>query len=515
MSTKNNPGAFRCYEAALPDEHVFTILARDPAGPATLRFWADERERVGKTVNPDDRDRIEDARRDALLMEDWRERNLDPLGDGSGPSWKMVKITDDDGGPIRDLPRQPTYIPAERDGTEAVRLNVEWLMARTRDLVEGRMSREEYTNLIELACQSPDRRRDFTGVEEAEDSLLYRLEGAIHNLRDGRLPAPHDLYRAVKKQVLIHVENEPAPSPWNYECIGLGLSDLEAILQRLRRTKPAEQVWYDYADTEQENPIPVQPLSFVRMSELLDYATAYGEFDENTPSGTEAKDPRMSSPMNDMRRAAIWQLKRCMGIIPEGAEPPVADDGPSPNITLAIRAEGLFKVPGIDAPQTMDQIAAAYRKAAESVAKSPTLDSAPEDLAHAPEVPHHRFSVFHEAGDYAYARGLEVSPMHLATALDAMAKSGWHLCAIFGQTDAQHIGFIFRRETQRYTAFELAHGYGGGFDRETFERAIIESPELQRFKAGEPLDTIREEKPCAPDDAECLERIGMGRGQMP
>lgn len=507
MSTKNNPGAFRCYEAALPDEHVFTILARDPAGPATLRFWADERERVGKTVNPDDRDRIEDARRDALLMEDWRERNLDPLGDGSGPSWKMVKITDDDGGPIRDLPRQPTYIPAERDGTEAVRLNVEWLTARTRDLVEGRMSREEYTNLIELACQSPDRRRDFTGVEEAEDSLLYRLEGAIHSLRDGRLPAPHDLYRAVKKQVQIIGEND---SPWTYECIGLGLSDLEAALQRLRQTKPVKHLWSPGAD---EDEIEVTPLSFTRMSELLDYATCYGEFDENTPNGTVSKyGESMSSPMNDIRRHAIWIMKRFMGIIPEGAEPPVADE---PVPTVAVYTEGLFKVPGIDAPQTMDQIAAAYRKAAESVAKSPTLDSAPEDLAHAPEVPHHRFSVFHEAGDYAYARGLEVSPMHLATALDAMAKSGWHLCAIFGQTDAQHIGFIFRRETQRYTAFELAHGFGGGFHRETFERAIIESPELQRFKAGEPLDTIRDEKPCPPGDAECLERIGMGRGQMP
>lgn len=159
MSTKNNPGAFRCYEAALPDEHVFTILARDPAGPATLRFWATERERVGKTVNPDDRDRIEDARRDALLMEEWREKNLDPMGDGSGPSWKLVRITDDEGGPIRAPKDRTIYVPAERDGTEAVRLNVEWLQARTRDLVEGRMSREEYTQLIELACQSPDRRK--------------------------------------------------------------------------------------------------------------------------------------------------------------------------------------------------------------------------------------------------------------------------------------------------------------------------------------------------------------------
>ena len=41
--------------------------------------------------------RIADARRDAQLMREWREANLDPTGDGQ-PSWKLVRITDDDGG---------------------------------------------------------------------------------------------------------------------------------------------------------------------------------------------------------------------------------------------------------------------------------------------------------------------------------------------------------------------------------------------------------------------------------
>lgn len=325
MSTKNNPGAFRCYEAALPDEHVFTILARDPAGPATLRFWATERERVGKTVNPDDRDRIEDARRDALLMEDWREKNLDPMGDGSGPSWKLVRITDDEGGPIRSPKDRTVYVPAERDGTEAVRLNVEWLTARTRDLVEGRMSREEYTHLIELACQSPDRRK------------------------------------------------------------------------------------------------------------------------------------------------------------PVAADPPVAEPGTT---------------------------------AGERV----VIDTAPSDLAHAPEVPPHRFSVFHKGEQYAYARGLEINPTHLPVALDAMAKDGWHLLAIFGQTDSQHVGFIFERgiPAGRLSGLEIAHGFGGP-SREELERRR-EGPQYARFMGGEPLDEIRTDdapSPCAPDDEDCLRRIGMGRGQMP
>jgi hypothetical protein len=75
------------------------------------------------------------------------------------------------------------------------------------------------------------------------------------------------------------------------------------------------------------------------------------------------------------------------------------------------------------------------------------VDSQPTDLAHAPEVPPHRFSVFHKGESYAYARGLEINPMHLPTALDAMEKDGWSLVAIFGQTDSQHVGFIFRRAT--------------------------------------------------------------------
>lgn len=339
MANKSNPGMFRCYEAALPDEPMFVLLGRDPAGPTTIEFWANERNRLGKTKDPDDNARIGAALREADEMRTWRGKIMAHAEEtGEQPAWR--------------LPRP----------------------------------------------------------EEHGDDRPIRLE-------------------------------PPAPVPPN--------------------------IWYGYDDPEHEHPITVRPLSFTRMSELLDYATAYGEFDENTPSGTQTINPHMSSPMNDMRRAAIWQLKRCMGIIGEDAEPPVADDTP-PVPTVPVYVEGLFAVPGIDKPQSMEQIAAAYRKAAENITvdgvKIATVDSKPEDLAHAPEVPHHRFSVFHEAGDYAYARGLEVSPMHLATALDAMAKSGWHLCAIFGQTDAQHIGFIFRREVERFSAFELAHGFGDGFE---------------------------------------------------
>lgn len=431
MSTKNNPGAFRCYEAALPDEHVFTILARDPAGPATLRFWATEREKQGKTENPDDRDRIDDARRDALLMEDWREANLDPLGDGGPPSWKLCKVNDEDGGPIRTAKDPTVYVPAERDGDEAVRINVEWLTARTRDLVEGRMSREEYTQLIELACQSPDRRNPvgspsaptagLSGTEEADDSLIYRLEGAIHSLRDGRLPTPYDLYRAVKKKVLVHVENEPAPSPWNYECIGLGLSDLEAILQRLR------------ADTR---PLNVS----MTMKVPKDAMSRNFVFDE------KAMDSTYISITDEMSVS----LAVLVDTYRAGLSSPVAEDPP--------------------------------------VAETTSRDVTEIDT---PDMPPHRFAMFDKGKGWAYGRGLEISPSHIPAMLDRMEEDGYTLVAALG-AQADKVGMIFQRGP-RYSGLELAHGFGGP-GREELERRR-EGPQYARFMGGEALDDIRKDDP--------------------
>lgn len=95
------------------------------------------------------------------------------------------------------------------------------------------------------------------------------------------------------------------------------------------------------------------------------------------------------------------------------------------------------------------------QEAVMAAAHPPTVDSAPSDLAHNPEVPGHRFATFHKAGRYAYARGLEVNPTHLPAALDAMAGDGWFLVSIFGQTDSQHVGFIFERREPGDTVFRI------------------------------------------------------------
>lgn len=97
MATKNHPGAFNCYVAALPDEEIFTILARDPAGPATLHYWINKRIECGKDKTPDDIERIEEARAIAARMSEWRIGNSNPTGDG--PTWQLPRPDGMDDGP--------------------------------------------------------------------------------------------------------------------------------------------------------------------------------------------------------------------------------------------------------------------------------------------------------------------------------------------------------------------------------------------------------------------------------
>lgn len=40
MGTKLNPGKFDCHAKALPDEPIFTLLARDRSAPFIIRNWA-------------------------------------------------------------------------------------------------------------------------------------------------------------------------------------------------------------------------------------------------------------------------------------------------------------------------------------------------------------------------------------------------------------------------------------------------------------------------------------------
>lgn len=77
MGTKSNPAENDCYERAMPDEPMFTLLARDPSAPGLLRTWAEMRQldiHVGRRP-PSDRTLVTEAMKCATEMEEWRLEN--------------------------------------------------------------------------------------------------------------------------------------------------------------------------------------------------------------------------------------------------------------------------------------------------------------------------------------------------------------------------------------------------------------------------------------------------------
>lgn len=67
------------------------------------------------------------------------------------------------------------------------------------------------------------------------------------------------------------------------------------------------------------------------------------------------------------------------------------------------------------------------------------------DIINPPEIPDYRFARLVKGVNYAYARGLLINPVHLPGALDAMLLDGWEVISVFGQTDSEQVGFLFKR----------------------------------------------------------------------
>lgn len=295
MATKTNPGAFRCYEAALPDEPFFTILARDPAAPATLRFWTEERVRQNKCASKEDTDRLGEARRDAEHMAVWRAKQLAAAEEtGEEVSWRLPRPKNlDDDGPICEMP----------------------------------LPDDPLLHAIRKVCDIRADLNDFDGDRRGIAQALCDAEEA--------------------------------------------LAELAGVDQDL--------LFGDRLNVKMTMKVPKEAVESANTGDL-DYLGEFGH-------------------------QPVYVTKICPTVIRE---------------QMAERLR--TPLPG-----------------------NAIVDTQPDDLAHAPEVPPHRFSMFHKGELYAYARGLEINPIHLPKALDEMAKDGWNLLAIFGQTDSQHVGFIFQR----------------------------------------------------------------------
>lgn len=84
MSTKTEGDG--CYNSALPDEPMFTLLARDPTAPKFVMEWAKQRlaDVEEKRRPPEDRQQVSEAVDLAQRMISWREDNLNRWRNASG-----------------------------------------------------------------------------------------------------------------------------------------------------------------------------------------------------------------------------------------------------------------------------------------------------------------------------------------------------------------------------------------------------------------------------------------------
>lgn len=77
MGAKQDPGAFKYLDKALPDEPFFVLLARDQQGAGLVLLWANERETgINEGRFPEsDREKVAEARQIAERMKEWRSKN--------------------------------------------------------------------------------------------------------------------------------------------------------------------------------------------------------------------------------------------------------------------------------------------------------------------------------------------------------------------------------------------------------------------------------------------------------
>ncbi len=98
MGTKLTELRDGCFHAAMDDEPMFVLLARDPDAPRVVRNWAAQREdEINRGQRPaSDRDKVAEARGTADRMERWRKAN-----DGA---WRAGLFAGDDDGPCAAVP---------------------------------------------------------------------------------------------------------------------------------------------------------------------------------------------------------------------------------------------------------------------------------------------------------------------------------------------------------------------------------------------------------------------------
>lgn len=403
MSTKSMPSKFNCYAAALPDEPVFTILGRDPAAPATIKFWIEERIRQGKYETHDDVARIGEAKTESTAFVRWREENLNPFGDG--PTWKLPRQIETDEPPIRVEPTDEEHDTPLVEALEAI-------VAIAK---QPEVKYDEWLKICRIATNLLSQARQgviaYYPTTQEYTAGLFRFDGDTYT------------YERLAEIVKAHV-GPLQPGLHNAQ----DLLDIEAHSEVRRKIGcGVRQVAEDI------------------------YEFVKGKTSDN---GTTGK----------------WLLEQVDLLYGHAAELDSEHASTVAGIPSKLRED--FWDAQIDRLKPGEKI---------------IVDSAPEDLAHAPEVPQHRFSQFNKGKHYAYARGLEINPSHLPTALDAMQKDGWELVSLFGQTASEHVGFVFKRVTP--AAYFIPGHDEWGVDPDMLREVMESAPEFMPVKLDLKYDT--------------------------
>lgn len=327
-----------CFYRALDDEPIFVLLARDPCFAETIRGWETSRQAlIGRGEKPQgDHPVLLEALATATAGVAWRNASTDPTNGydaGQHARWHVEKAPERklvEARPRKGAPPNGHMLPYD-----------DWLtVLQTAMCLGNRFLLWEFDGELVFNENKNYRQSegtpDWSGYYPVQHSLQKEmLWQALRDHKEARQHKVETVRRLIEAPTYANIlrrANELGTEGCPSELLTKYLltfaddvpvtfyaGDIRKALEALRRERDLAgrtKVFKYFENAEDEEGREITPMSITRISEMLDYATCYGEFDENTPNGTMAS--LSTEPMNDYRRHAIILYKRVLGVIPEG-----------------------------------------------------------------------------------------------------------------------------------------------------------------------------------------------------
>lgn len=331
-----------CFYRALDDEPIFVLLARDPCFAEAVRWWVTLRQAlIGSGQKPlEDHEVLAEALSTATAGLIWRNDATDPakgFDAGEHARWHVEKAPERElvdvslrkhkGGFVTGGHMLP-YDEWEKVKRLAMPLGNRFLIGD----IGGDLVLWENWNY-----NKPGHPEAWSGYYPVNNSLQkdmlwlayedWRNQSrntvtAIKRLAGGEVPTYANILRRANE---LGTEGCPSELLTKYlltfadtDPVTFYAGDIRKALEALRRERDMagrpKTIKY-FENAEDEDGREVTPMSLNRIAEMLDYATVYGEWDENTPNG--AITGLAGEPMNEYRRNAIIIYKKVLGVLPE------------------------------------------------------------------------------------------------------------------------------------------------------------------------------------------------------